>query len=78
MQGPPGPLVRAAGVKRSPATCKCSGSNCPMQGPVEETLTGYDRKTIKKYLLAPDARPVYGPRSGPVSKLVPFRILGLG
>jgi transposase len=43
-----------------------------MHGPVEETLTGYDRKTIKKYLLAPDARPVYGPRPGPVSKLVPF------
>jgi len=36
-------------------------------------LTGYDRKTISKYLLAPTSRPVYGPRSAAVSKLDPFK-----
>ncbi len=35
-------------------------------------LTGYDRKTIRKYLLAPEVRPVYGPRPAPASKLTPF------
>jgi transposase len=35
-------------------------------------LTGCDRKTIRKYLLAPEARPVYGPRAVPVSKLMAF------
>ena len=35
-------------------------------------LTGYDRKTIRKYLLAPTARPVYEARPTPVSKLAPF------
>lgn len=35
-------------------------------------LTGYDRKTIRKYLLAPEARPVYRPRPAPASKLAPF------
>lgn len=36
-------------------------------------LTGYDRKTIRKYLLAPAARPVYNPRPAAVSKLEPFK-----
>ena len=36
-------------------------------------LTGYDRKTISKYLLKPTSRPVYGPRPAPVSKLEPFK-----
>ena len=31
-------------------------------------LTGYDRKTIGRYLLAPSGRPVYGPRPTPPSK----------
>ena len=35
-------------------------------------LTGYDRKTIRKYLLAPEARPVYGPRPAPAGKLAAF------
>jgi transposase len=35
-------------------------------------LTGYDRKTIRKYLLVPEARPVYGPRPAPASKLSAF------
>jgi transposase len=35
-------------------------------------LTGYDRKTIRKYLLGPIARPVYAPRPAPVRKLAPF------
>ena len=35
-------------------------------------LTGYDRKTIRKYLLTPEARPIYGPRPAPASKLAPF------
>jgi transposase len=36
-------------------------------------LTGYGRKTISKYLLAPTGRPVYGPRPEAVSKLEPFK-----
>jgi transposase len=36
-------------------------------------LTGFDRKTIRKYLLKPEGRPVYGPRSAPESKLEPFK-----
>jgi transposase len=36
-------------------------------------LTGYSRKTIGKYLLAPTGRPVYGPRPAAVSKLEPFK-----
>ena len=36
-------------------------------------LTGFDRKTVRKYLLEPTARPVYGPRPGSVSKLEPFK-----
>jgi len=35
-------------------------------------LTGYDRKTIRKYLLGPIARPVYSPRPAAVGKLAPF------
>jgi transposase len=35
-------------------------------------LTGYDRKTIRKYLLAPTARPGYEPRPAAVSRLAPF------
>jgi transposase len=36
-------------------------------------LTGYDRKTIRKYLLKATANPVYGPRAAPDSKLEPFK-----
>ena len=36
-------------------------------------LTGFDRKTIRKYLLKPEGRPVYGPRPAAVSKLEPFK-----
>lgn len=36
-------------------------------------LTGYDRKTIRKYLLAPAARPVYRARPAVASKLEPFK-----
>ncbi|HEY2012921.1 MAG TPA: IS21 family transposase [Bryobacteraceae bacterium] len=36
-------------------------------------LTGFDRKTIRKYLLKPEGRPAYGPRQSPVSKLEPFK-----
>jgi hypothetical protein len=36
-------------------------------------LTGFDRKTIKRFLLAPSGRPVYGPRPAPASKLEPFK-----
>ena len=32
-------------------------------------LTGYDRKTVRKYLIEPTGRPVYGPRSIVESKL---------
>jgi transposase len=36
-------------------------------------LTGYNRRTVRKYLLKPAGRPVYGPRPEPVSKLDPFK-----
>jgi len=36
-------------------------------------LTGYGRKTIRKYLLAPTGRPIYGPRPAGMSKLEPFK-----
>ena len=36
-------------------------------------LTGYDRKTIRKYLLEPTARPEYPPRAKPAGKLEPFK-----
>ena len=37
-------------------------------------LTGYDRKTIRKYLVEPSARPEYPPRVKPAGKLEPFKI----
>ena len=37
-------------------------------------LTGYDRKTIRKYLLEPTARPKYPPRPKPAGKLEPFKV----
>jgi transposase len=36
-------------------------------------LTGWDRKTIRKYLLQPAGVPTYGPRPRPASKLDPFK-----
>ena len=36
-------------------------------------LTGYDRKTISRYLMVPTGRPAYGPRPSSVSKLEPFK-----
>jgi transposase len=36
-------------------------------------VTGYDRKTIRKYLLKASAQPVYGRRAAPASKLEPFK-----
>lgn len=35
-------------------------------------LTGYDRKTISRYLLHPEGVPVYGPRTKQSGKLEPF------
>jgi transposase len=37
------------------------------------TLTGYDRKTVRKYLSAAAPVPVYGPRAPRASKLDPFK-----
>ena len=37
------------------------------------TLTGFDRKTIRKYLTGQSGQPVYGPRTAQVSKLEPFK-----
>ncbi len=37
-------------------------------------LTGYHRTTITRYLQAPTARPVYGPRVSALSKLEPFKV----
>jgi transposase len=36
-------------------------------------LTGYDRKTIRKYLIQPDGLPVYGPRAQQPGKLDRFQ-----
>jgi transposase len=36
-------------------------------------LTGYDRKTIRKYLIQPEAAPVYGPRPALPGKLDAFK-----
>ncbi len=36
-------------------------------------MTGFDRKTIGRYLSAPESRPVYGPRVAVESKLEPFK-----
>ena len=36
-------------------------------------LTGYDRKTISKYLIQPESTPVYGPRPAGPSKLDQFK-----
>jgi len=36
-------------------------------------LTGWDRKTIRKYLLLPAGAPIYGPRPRPTSKLDSFK-----
>jgi len=36
-------------------------------------LTGYDRKTVRKYLLQPEDRPVYGPRQRPPGLLDPCK-----
>jgi transposase len=36
-------------------------------------LTGYDRKTIRKYLIEPDRVPVYGPGGKQPGKLKPFQ-----
>jgi transposase len=36
-------------------------------------LTGWDRKTIRKYLLQPNAMPEYGPRRKTASKLDPLK-----
>ena len=36
-------------------------------------LTGWDRKTIRKYMQAAGLAPEYGPRSAPPSKLHAFK-----
>jgi len=36
-------------------------------------LTGYDRKTVRKYLLQPEGTPAYGPRPATLSKLDAFK-----
>jgi transposase len=36
-------------------------------------LTGYDRKTVKRFLLRPEGRPVYGPRAAALGKLEAFK-----
>ena len=36
-------------------------------------LTGYCRKTVRKYLIHPDGVPVYGPRAQQEGKLEPFK-----
>jgi transposase len=36
-------------------------------------LTGYDRKTIRKYLIQPDGVPVFGPRAKQPGKLDRFK-----
>src|SRR5262252_1810715 len=36
-------------------------------------LTGFDRKTVRKYLIQPETTPVYGPRESRPSKLDAFK-----
>ena len=36
-------------------------------------MTGFDRKTVRKYLLRPEETPTYGPRPSPPSKLDRFK-----
>jgi transposase len=36
-------------------------------------MTGYDRKTISRYLAEPSSRPMYGPRAPAPSQLEPFK-----
>lgn len=36
-------------------------------------MTGFDRKTISRYLSAPESRPVYGPRAAAAGKLERFK-----
>ena len=36
-------------------------------------MTGFDRKTVRKYLIRPDGLPIYGPRPPQPSKLDPFK-----
>ena len=36
-------------------------------------LTGYDRKTVRRYLAVPEAVPVYGPRAARAGKLDEFK-----
>jgi transposase len=36
-------------------------------------VTGYDRKTVRKYLLAPEGAPSYGPRLAQPGKLDPYK-----
>jgi transposase len=37
------------------------------------SITGFDRKTVRKYLLSPDVIPAYGPRPAAASKLDEFK-----
>src|SRR5215831_8980859 len=36
-------------------------------------LTGFDRKTVRKYVIQPETAPVYGPRESRASKLDAFK-----
>jgi transposase len=36
-------------------------------------MTGFDRKTVRRYLVQPEGTPVYGPRAPEPSKLDPFK-----
>jgi len=36
-------------------------------------MTGFDRKTVRRYLIQPEGAPVYGPRAPQSSKLDPFK-----
>lgn len=44
-----------------------------MSIPAISAITGFDRKTVRKYLLKPEATPTYGPRPKAVGKLDPFK-----
>ena len=37
------------------------------------SVTGFDRKTVRKYLLKPDVNPAYGPRPSAAGKLDAFK-----
>ena len=68
----------AAQAQARPAFGQCSAPSTPGPAPrfvykAISPVTGFDRKTVRKYLAVPDAIPKYGPRPAGASKLDAFK-----